>query len=85
MTKKIESTPFVKRYFPEVFKSNSRYYVFAAEDTNIIYLEQHEIEILSNTEEHIKTVRIFCSLGDETKLLREWNRGTSIFTSIYTP
>lgn len=85
MTKKVELTSFVKPYFPEIFKSNSRYYVFAAEDTNIIYLEQHEIEILSNTDEHIKNVRIFCSNWDEVKLLREWNRGTSLFTSIYTP
>lgn len=85
MTKKVESTPFVKRYFPQIYKSNSRYYVFPSEDTNIIYVEEHEIEKLDNLDEHIKAIRVFCSHGDEVKLLREWNRGTSIFTAIYTP
>ena len=85
MSNKVESTLFVKRLFPMIYKNNSRYYVYVVEDTNIIYLEEHEIEKLNNMEEHIKTIRVFCIPGSEIKLLRDWKRGTSIFTSIFTP
>ena len=85
MAEKVESSLLVKRSFPAIYKSNCRYYIYAVEDTNILYVEEHEIEKLNDTDEHIKTIRIFCTHGTEIKLLREWERGTSIFTSIFTP